>query len=186
MLKPHRSLDIDWQWFNDRLDRQDGCERIPAPHLALKQQIADGEKYYNLNNCAHYVYSSDSFRDWLPDDFLNSEGYSGEVLIKVLEHPPASFTEPHTDGYGSVKRKFGLPKDAQIKRLWIPCDDYQFGHALFIGNTHVITNYSAGDVFNITPWHNTIHSGVNAGVNMRRTMTITGPVLGDYNGYHYI
>ena len=42
MLNPHTKLDIDWEWFNNRLDRQDGCERTPAPHLALKQQIADG------------------------------------------------------------------------------------------------------------------------------------------------
>ena len=46
MLNPHTKLDIDWEWFNDRLDRQDGCERITSPHLALKQQIADGEIYY--------------------------------------------------------------------------------------------------------------------------------------------
>jgi len=179
LIKPHRKLDIDWQWFNDRLDSQDGCERAPAPHLALKQQIDAGEKYYNLDNCAHYVYSSETFRDWLPDNFLESEGYNGDILIKVLEHPPASFTEPHTDGYGSVKRKFGLAKDAPIKRLWIPCGNYKLGHALFIGDDLVVTNYSAGDVFDITAWQSTLHSGVNAGVVQRRTMTITGTVDGN-------
>tara|TARA_B100001057_G_scaffold415509_1_gene433050 strand:- start:324 stop:860 length:537 start_codon:yes stop_codon:yes gene_type:complete len=178
LLNPHTKLDIDWEWFNDRLDRQDGCERITSPHLALKQQIADGEIYYNTDNCSHHVYNSDTFRDWLPTNFLISEGYTGEVLIKVLEHPPASFTEPHTDGYGSVKRKFGLPKETNIKRLWIPCIDYKFGHAFFIGNEHVVINYSAGDVYDITPWHHTLHSGVNAGVEIRRTMTITGPYSG--------
>jgi hypothetical protein len=178
LLKPHTKLDIDWEWFNNRLDRQDGCKRIPAPHLALKQQIADGEKHYNLDNCAHHVYTSETFRDWLPENFLSSEGYTGEVLIKVLEHPPASFTEPHTDGYGSVKRKFKLDKDASMKRLWIPCGDYKIGHALFIGEWNVIHNYSAGDVYNITPWQNTLHSGVNAGVETRRIMTITGTVDG--------
>ena len=98
------------------------------------------------------------------------------MLIKVLEHPPASFTQPHTDGYGSARRKFGLQENVIIKRLWIACSDYKFGHALFIGNEHVITNYRAGDVFDITPWNHTIHSGVNAGVEPRRIITITGPV----------
>ena len=61
MLEPHRKLDIDWEEFNDRLNRVDGVERKPAPHISLRQMIADGEKYYNLDNCAHHCYTSDNF-----------------------------------------------------------------------------------------------------------------------------
>jgi len=177
LLKPHNKLDIDWVWFNDRLNREDGCVRKPAPHITLRQMIANGEKYYNTDNCAHHCYTSDTFHTWLPDGFLASEGYTGKTLIRIIELPPASFTEPHVDAYTQSRKKYRWV-NRDIKRLWIPCGDYKMGHALFMGDDQVVTNYSAGDVFDITPWQKILHSGVNAGVEIRRTMTITGTVDG--------
>lgn len=177
MLEPHSKLDIDWDDFNKRLDNVDGVERKPAPHITLRQMIADGEKYYNTVNCAHHCYTNDNFHEWLPKDFLSAEGYDGQVLIRVIELPPASFTEPHVDAYTQSRKKYRWV-DRTIKRLWIPCADYKMGHALFMGDDQVVTNYNAGDCFDITPWQNTLHSGVNAGVELRRTMTITGTIDG--------
>jgi len=176
-MKSNDILDIDWKNLNTMLDNMeysvifpgDQDKQLNKPMSAVDR--AGGN--YNPDNCRRHEYISDKLYDLLPTSFLKKNNFGKDVIIKILEHPPGTFTFPHKDTYDYIKTKLSLDKESKIKRLWIPCTDYKFGHALFIGND-VIANYKAGDVFEIEG--SILHSGANAGVEKRRIMTITGRV----------
>ena len=172
-------LNIDWPAFNQQLDSRYNVE---VSRGALLENVYDKEGYeeipeelqglLNKLNAQKIMYESDTFVPLLPSGFLSRNGISEtNVLIKILEHPPGTNTWPHTDTYNSAKRKFGLEKNARVKRLWIPCMDYKFGHLLCVED-QVIKDYRAGDVFEFP--QNIMHSAVNIGLETRRVMTITG------------
>jgi len=178
LLKQDR-LDIDWHAFNKQLDNRDNVE---VSRGALLENVYDKEGYeqipdelqaiLNQLNAQKIMYESDTFVPLLPNGFLERNRISTtNVLIKILEHPPGTNTWPHMDTYNSAKRKFGLAKDARIKRLWIPCMDYEFGHVLCV-ERQVVIDYKAGDVFEFP--QNIMHSAFNIGIKTRRVMTVTG------------
>lgn len=177
-------LDIDWQAFNKRLDNLDRCECNAGPlleHVHDKRNIdaldlSDSLKdLLNKLNSEKQIYTSDSFVKDLPEGFLERNQIDPKAtLIKILGLPCGTFTFPHTDKYINAKRQFGLSEDAKVKRLWIPCTDYEFGHVLCL-DKEVVIDYNAGDVFDIPG--DIIHSATNIGIKNRRIMTITGAVL---------
>ena len=177
-------LNINWQAFNKRLDKLDRCECNAGPlleHVHDKHNIdaldlSDSLKdLLNKLNSEKKIYTSDSFVDDLPAGFLERNQIDPKAtLIKILGLPSGTFTFPHTDAYTNAKRQFGLPKDAKVKRLWIPCMDYKFGHVLCL-DKEVVIDYCAGDVFEIPG--NIMHSATNIGIENRRIMTITGAVV---------
>ena len=178
MLKQDR-LDINWVAFNKQLDNRDN---VQVSRGALLENVYDKEGYeqipaelqtlLNQLNAQKIMYESDTFVPLLPEGFLTRNSISTtNVLIKILEHPPGTNTWPHMDTYNSAKRKFGLAKDSGVKRLWIPCMDYEFGHILCV-EKQVVIDYKAGDVFEFP--QNIMHSAFNIGINTRRVMTVTG------------
>jgi hypothetical protein len=173
------TLDIDWVAFNKQLDKRVDVE---VSRGALLENVYDKEGYeqipdqlqaiLNQLNAQKIMYESDTFVPLLPKGFLERNNISTKnVLIKILEHPPGTNTWPHMDTYNSAKRKFGLATDAKVKRLWIPCMDYEFGHILCV-EKQVVIDYKAGDVFEFP--QNIMHSAFNIGINTRIVMTVTG------------
>ena len=128
-------VDIDWQSFNKELDRIS-----PTPHFHLDYAdpdsvLKDIPKYYNANNSTYYDYILPSFVDLFSQNFFIKHNIDQKhAFIKVLEHRPGSFTIPHKDYYTSLKKEKSLEEGTKIKRLWIPCTDHKFGHALFMGD----------------------------------------------------
>ena len=189
-MKKIGHLDIDWIEFNKRLDAVEGVVKQPTVYNApLKQET------YNMNykvDDHHYQahidngtsiyteYVSDNFVDMFPEDFWPTVGMDGRVIVKVLEHEPGIITQPHLDGYHNTKEAFDLADDGPVKRLWIPCTDYKFGHILCVGDDFIMTDYKAGDVFEIPG--DVIHSAGNIGVETRRIITVTGEAI-DKRGF---
>ena len=170
------NLDINWEQFNAMLDEMeytvifpgDQDQQLNKPSTAYDRV----QGRYNKHNCLRHEYVSEDFYDMIPESFLHKHNLdSNNVVIKVLEHPPGTFSFPHTDTYEFIRRKFSLDPQDKVKRLWIPCTDYRFGHAFF-ADKKVISNYNAGDTFEVPA--QTLHSAANAGVEIRRVMTITG------------
>lgn len=184
-MKKIAHLDIDWDQLNKKLDLVDGVEKKPTEYNQhLKQETYNNdhkvdEHYYSTEH-VYTEYTSEDFITYFPEDFWPKVGMNGEVLIKVLEHYPGILTQPHLDGYHVAKAKFGLDRQALVKRLWIPCMDYKFGHVICVGDSTVVSDYKAGDVYEIPG--DVIHSAGNLGVELRRIMTVTGEAL-DGNGF---
>lgn len=171
-------LDINWKALNKRLDDLDDVESRPGPLPSLthdQRELGFTDKNYNTENCRHTEYTSDTFRDLLPTGFLSEHGLTNDIVIKILEHQPGTFTSPHYDYYGIAKRFHKADNNTEYKRLWIPCMDYKFGHILCIGDDIILANYKAGDVFEFPKA--VIHSASNMGIHVRRIMTITGAEL---------
>lgn len=171
-------LDIDWKALNKRLDNLDGVESRPGPLPSLghdQRELGFTDKNYNTENCRHKEYTSDMFHALLPKGFLSEHDLTNDIVIKILEHQPGTFTSPHYDYYGIAKRFHKADNDSRYKRLWIPCMDYKFGHILCIGEDTILANYKAGDVYEFPKA--VIHSAANMGIETRRIMTITGAEL---------
>mgnify|MGYP003644617455 FL=1 len=171
-------LDIDWKALNLRINNLDNIECNPGPLPSLKQdqeELGFTDKNYNVDNCRHNEYTSDTLADLLPENFLSQHGMTSNMIIKILEHRPGTFTSPHYDYYGIAKRVYNADDETEYKRLWIPCMDYKFGHVLCIGDDTIIANYKAGDVYEFPKA--IIHSASNMGIHTRRVMTITGGQL---------
>lgn len=176
-MKKIGRLEIDWIAFNQKLDNLDGVIKQPTSYnWPLKTETY--ENNYKVDDHVYssdYVYTeyvSDDFIEYFPMDFWAKVGMDGQVIIKVLEHLPGILTMPHLDGYHLTKDKFGLDPDAPVKRLWIPCMDYKFGHIVCVGDGPVMDNYKAGDVYVIPG--DVLHSAGNIGVEKRRIITVTG------------
>lgn len=179
-------LDIDWVAFNKRIDAVEGVVKKPTEYdWPMKQATYDANykvdaHHYSRNTCIYTEYVSEDLIDYFPATFWPTVGMDGNVIIKVLEHEPGVLTQPHLDGYHITKEKFGLAEDGPVKRLWIPCMDHKFGHVLCIQGEPLITDYSAGDVYEIPG--NILHSAGNLGVETRRIITVTGEAI-DKKGF---
>lgn len=179
-------LDIDWQAFNERIDKIEGVVKKPTHYDwpskldTYNMNYRVDEDYYKTETSIYTEYVSDDLIDYFYPEFWPMVGMNGKVIIKVLEHMPGIITMPHMDGYHITKEKFNLDPEGPVKRLWIPCTDYKFGHILCVGDDFVMTNYKAGDVYEIPG--DILHSAGNIGVEKRRIITVTGEAV-DKRGF---
>ena len=102
-------------------------------------------------------------------DFCNMD-YS---MVAVLKQEPGNFTGWHFDTYHSVATKGNLTEEQKkdIKRYWIPLEDWHWGHFIQVGNS-VLTHWKAGEIYT---WnYGMYHLGANAGIKTRWSCQVTG------------
>lgn len=127
-------------------------------------------KFYTEENTGVIEYREDWFKTIIPDDFLQQHGISSVINAVVLKVNPGYFHAPHIDRY----RTSVYPYDADVEfdsivRLWIPVEDCKMGHALFCEN-EVLYNFKSGEVYTFGNYD--LHSGTNAGLDVRYTLLI--------------
>lgn len=135
-----------------------------------RQEVDNFENYYGDHNCYSVSWKHDHYVDILSDDFLNEHNLAKPVNAMIRRQLPGYFFAPHKDFYDNlVKKDVPTATDENIRRLWIPLHDWEFGHALFVGN-EVLTHWKAGEVY----WFPglVIHSGCNAGLHPRYTLLV--------------
>ena len=61
-----------------------------------------------------------------------------------------------------------FPEDQTITRYWIACEDHSPGH-VFMYDKEILTNYKAGDVFEIDPnvWHGACNIGFTPKISIQ-------------------
>lgn len=134
------------------------------------EEVAQFESYYTDDNCYSVSWKYDHYVDIVPENFRNTHNLSKPVNAIIRRQLPGKFFAPHKDFYDNLVKK-DIPDATidEIRRLWIPLHDWEFGHALFVGN-EVLTHWKAGEVY----WFpgEVIHSGCNAGLHARYTLLV--------------
>ena len=61
-----------------------------------------------------------------------------------------------------------FPGEQKVTRYWIACEDHEPGH-IFMYDNQVLSNYKAGDVFEITPglWHGAANIGFTTKLSLQ-------------------
>lgn len=168
MIKKVGRLDINWDKLNLYLDSIEPVGRHLLERIEPDLLVPGVTDFYNSGNDFHYTYQDDVINSYVPDSFWTEHGAVKEnSVIKVLEHPPGTFSIPHIDYYQSIGK-------SRATRFWIPCTDHKFGHAFFVEDVSIV-DYRAGDIYH--EWEQSVHSGVNAGLEVRRVLTITANLI---------
>ena len=138
---------------------------------------------YHEGNTAHTQYiefkqdddPSDEKPDDLPQKFYEIRDFCNMdySMVAVLKQEPGNFTGWHFDTYHSVATKGNLTEEQKkdIKRYWIPLEDWHWGHFIQVGNS-VLTHWKAGEIYT---WnYGMYHLGANAGIKTRWSCQVTG------------
>jgi hypothetical protein len=136
----------------------------------------DNYKFYTEENTGTIEYREDWFKSIVPNEFLQQHGLSSLVNATVLQVNPGHFTAPHIDRYKtSVYSHDANIEFDSIVRLWIPVEDRKMGQALFCED-EVLYNFKAGEVYTFGNYD--LHSGANAGLDVRYTLLAYAKRLG--------
>ena len=139
--------------------------------LAQERNVdVENYRFYTEENTGTIEYREDWFKTIVPDDFLQQHGIGSVINAVVLRVNPGQFQAPHIDRYKtSVYSHNADVEFDSIVRLWIPVEDCKMGHALFCEN-EVLYNFKSGEVYTFGNYD--LHSGTNAGLDVRYTLLI--------------
>ena len=189
-------LDIDpeaWIKFSvDNFDLAHPTHEVPKPHydeFSNKMANLNVEMGMNINNSFALLYGVDLETN---QKMIEMFGESNRKLLnlrpdylflKLIVKMPGHSSAWHVDDLGRYTERFKdelqIDKDTQmcqhgqIVRSWFPVTDWDNGHTFQISKS-IITNWQAGDVYNIP--FGMGHCSSNAGYVPQLTVSLTGIV----------
>jgi len=174
MIQRLGKINIPQSFIDDVKTREP--DRVAAHMIGAAPRDLDPNKY-NIENYKYYYndcclvkeYSSNWYKDIVPDDFLAENNLDKPKNAIVLRVDPGSFSVPHCDKFRHALREHPELEFDDIVRLWIPLEDSTFGQILFVEN-EVIYQYSAGEVYTFGNYD--FHSAANAGLDTRYTLVV--------------
>lgn len=164
-------LDIPWEqtFCIEEIPENDNWGTVSSNfHMWLEAQFIE---WGNIKDATeHYM----SFNPELKFDLMPvlKQIKCTQFLYNFIKIPPGRMIPWHCDTYAYFVKRFNVQPDQldRLKRAVVCMSDWDFGHALQIGNS-VLGNWTAGDIYS---WdHESWHGAANFGKTPLIFMQIT-------------